>query len=294
MNIPVKKLKTGFEMPVLGLGTWAMGGRNEPDPNNDDLKDIEAIRSALNSGITLVDTAEVYAAGQAEKFVGQAILGQDRKKLFISSKAQQTHLNYQDIKQAALASLKRLGTDYLDLYYLHRYPGDEKIGECMKALDELADEGLIKHLGISNFNLEHTKRAQDLAQHPIEATQVHYSVKFREPEKFGLLEYCQTNDIFLVAWRPLGMGSLTRGKTGLETEPSIQEMCGRYKKTPVQIAINWLISQPNVVTLTKTSNQEHLKENLGAVGWVMAPEDIEKLRTNFLHQENISDTIPLA
>ncbi len=294
MNIPTKKLKNGFEMPVFGLGTWAMGGRNEPDPNNDDLKDIKAIKSALNLGVTVIDTAEVYAAGQAEKFVGQAILGQDRTKLFISSKAQQTHLNYQDVKQAALASLKRLGTDYLDLYYLHRYPGDEKIEECMKALDELAEEGLIKHLGISNFNLEHTKRAQSLARHPIEATQVHYSVRFREPEKSGLLEYCQTNDIFLVAWRPLGMGKLTRGRTDLGSEPLIQELCNKYKKTPAQIAINWLIMQPNVVTLTKTSNQEHLKENLGAVDWTMTHEDVEKLRINFSHQENISDTIPLA
>ncbi|MCL5009343.1 MAG: aldo/keto reductase [Patescibacteria group bacterium] len=294
MSIPTKKLKTGLELPVIGLGTWAMGGRNEPDPNNDDLKDIGAIKSALSSGITVIDTAEVYAAGQAEKFVGQAILGQDRKKLFISSKAQQTHLNYRDIKQAALASLKRLGTDYLDLYYLHRYPGEEKIGECMKALDELADEGLIKHLGISNFNLEHTKQAQELARHPIEATQVHYSVRFREPEKSGLLEYCQTNDIFLVAWRPLGMGSLTRGKTDLDSEPLIQKLCDKYKKTPAQIAINWLVMQPNVVTLTKTSSQEHLKENLGAVGWIMAPEDVKKLQADFSHQENISDTIPLA
>ena len=292
--IPEKQLKSGFSMPVFGLGTWAMGGRNEPDPDNDDTRDIQAIKQALASGVTLVDTAEVYAAGQAEKFVGQAIADYDRAQLFLSSKVQQSHLNYRDIKQAVRDSLKRLNTEYLDLCYLHRYPGDDKLEECLNAMDELVEEGLIRHVGISNFNLEHTKRAQDLSRNPIAATQVHYSLRFREPAASGLLDYCQKNDILLVAWRPLGLGSLTRGKTNPAEAQMVQEICAKYQKTPSQIAINWLISQPNVATLVKTSNPEHLKENLGALGWQMENKDIEKLRDEFPGQQNLSDTIPLA
>lgn len=294
MKIPIKQLKSGFQMPVFGLGTWAMGGRNEPDPNNDDARDIQAIKLALASGITLIDTAEVYAAGQAEKFVGEALADHDRARLFLSSKVQQSHLNYHGIKQAVRDSLARLNTGYLDLYYLHRYPEGGKLEECLKAMDELVEEGLIRHIGISNFNLEHTKRAQDLAKHPIAATQVHYSLKFREPAASGLLDYCQKNDMFLVAWRPLGLGSLTRGKTNLADVPLIQNMCAKYQKTPSQIAINWLVSQPNVVTLAKTSNPEHLKENLGALAWQMENIDLEKLRDEYPGQQTLSDTIPLA
>jgi len=281
-------------MPIFGLGTWMMGGGNEPDPKSDNSKDLELISSALKLGITHIDTAEVYAAGTAEKIVGEAIHKSDRSKLFIASKVQKEHLNYKNIKTALTDSLKRLGTVYLDLYLMHRCPEENKFKECVLAMNELVDEGLVKNIGLCNTNLEHTKRLCELSKHPITATQVHYSLRFREPESSGLLEYCQKNDILLIAWRPLGMGVLKRGKVVLENISLIKELCEKYQKSPVQIALNWLFSQPNVVTLTKTSNINHLEENLGSVGWEMEWEDREKLRAKFPNQQQISDTIPLA
>lgn len=295
MIIPSKKLNNGFEIPVLGLGTYSMGGGIERDQANDDKRDIAAIKAAINLGVKHIDTAELYAEGYAEVLVGQAIKDFDRSKLFLASKVQKTHLNSKDIKIAVKNSLKRLGTDYLDLYFLHRYPSQDNLEECLRAMNELIEEGLIKNIGICNFNLEHTKRACAQSKHPIVATQVHYNLQFREPEISGLLDFCQKNDIFLIAWRPVNQGM--HNKTGIDLTksevPIVNEMCKKYQKTSSQIAINWLISQDAVVSVVKTSNTEHLHDDLGSVDWNMAKEDIERLRKEFPDQKPISDNQPL-
>lgn len=131
--------------------------------------------------------------------------------------------------------------------------------------------------------------AQSYTHNKIVCDQVHYNLEFREPERSHLVEYCQENDIFLVAWRPVGKGNL------LEKVPLImQEMCEKYKKTPAQIALNWLISQDNVLTLSKTRDVDHLEENLGALGWMMDQDDIERMRSEYPNQKDVSDTVPLG
>ncbi len=288
MKIPTKKLKDGFEMPIYGLGTWQMGGRNERDLNNDDEADILAIRNAIDAGIAHIDTAELYANGYTEILVGKALVGYDRSKIFLVSKVQQKNLSYENILNSCKQSLERLGTNYLDLYLLHRYNKDIPLQDSIRALDKLVEDGLVKHIGVCNFNKEHLAEAQSYTKNKIVCDQVHLNLMFREPEKTGLLEYCQNNDIFLNAWRPVGKGNL------LENIPSVlQEMCDKYNKTPSQIAINWLIAQPNVITLSKTRNSAHLEENLGALEFEMDTGDIERLRTEYPNQKYISDAVPL-
>jgi len=119
--------------------------------------------------------------------------------------------------------------------------------------------------------------------------QVHYNLIYREPEASGLLDYCQQNDVILTAWRPVQKGILAKNDADL-----VNKMGGKYVKTPAQIAINWLISQKNVVSLSKMSNPEHLKENLGAVGWSLEPKDIELLKNDFPGQQSVSDRVPLV
>src|SRR5579872_5560194 len=114
MKIPTKKLKSGFEMPVYGFGTWEMGGRDNRDSNNDDEADIQAIKSSIDNGVTHIDTAESYADGYSEVLVGRAIKNYDRNKLFIASKVRAIHLKYDDLVKAANDSLERIGTNYLD------------------------------------------------------------------------------------------------------------------------------------------------------------------------------------
>ena len=120
------------------------------------------------------------------------------------------------------------------------------------------------------------------------ANQVHYNLIYREPEKSKLLEYCQKHDIFLVAWRPVEKGIL-----GKFANPILDGICLKYKKTAVQIAINWLVCQKNVITLAKMVNRRHLEENLGSLGWQLEKEDIEKLRTDFPGQKSLSDAVRL-
>jgi len=277
-------------MPVYGLGTWQMGGRFNRDINNDDEADIKAIKTAIELGITHLDTAEVYAEGFAEVLLGKAIAGYDRSKLFLSSKVYtQIHAKYDDVIIACKDSLKRLNTSYLDLYLTHRQnPPDISYKETMKAMDTLVDEGLVNNIGFCNYRISDIQEAQSYAKHKMVAAQMHYNLKIREVEKKKILNYCQKNDIMFIAWRPIQQGAMVNNLPKI-----VQEIMKKYNKTASQIAINWLISQENVVTLSKTRNVQHLKDNLGAIGWSMKKEDIEKLRKEYPDQQNMSDSVPL-
>ena len=288
MKMPTERLRSGFEMPIFGMGTWRMGGDYHYDPSNEDEADIRAIRAAIEIGITHIDTAETYAEGHAERLVGQAIKGYDREKLFIVSKVSPEHLRYDDLIASAKGSLERLETDYLDLYLIHHPNPNIRIVETMRAKDALVDEGLVKNIGVSNFTVERLEEAQARTKNKIVANQLHLNLIYREPERKGLLEYCQKNDVMFVAWRPMQKGLLA--KRGIKV---LDEMCEKYGRSPAQIAINWLVSQPNVVTLSKMRNVEHIGENLGAIGWQMDEEDIDRLRRDFPNQQDVSDTVPL-
>lgn len=289
MKIPTKKLKNGFEMPVYGLGTWEMGGRKEADPNNDDKADVDAIKYAIDSGITHIDTAENYANGHSEELVGEAIKGYDRSKLFIVSKVGRTKLKYDDLIQSANESLHRIGTEYLDLFLIHAPSLEIPIEESMRAMNKLYSEGKIKNIGVSNFTVERFVEAQKYSASKIVANQLHLNLKYRETEKRGLIKFSQENDVLFVAWRPVQKGIILDRSIKI-----IDDMCNKYGKTPSQIAINWLISQDHIVTLSKTRSRQHLDENLGALGWQMDTMDVERLRVEFPDQQDVSDAVPLV
>jgi diketogulonate reductase-like aldo/keto reductase len=287
MNIPTKQLKNGFELPVYGLGIWQMGGRWESDNSNDE-QEVAAIRAAIDAGITHIDTAESYGDGHAEELLAQAIQGYDRSKLFIATKVSKHNQGYDGVHRSFAASLKRLGTDYVDLYMLHRYPEPGiSLEDTMRAMDELVEQGLVKNIGVCNMTPAMFDEAQKYSKNKLVCNQVHYNVQYREIEDKNILEYCQKNDVMLVAWRPVQKGALP-------DTPLLKDLARKYSKTPTQIAINWLISQDNVVTISKTSDPEHLKENLGALGWTLDPQDIELIRTDFPDQQLLSDAVPLT
>ena len=160
MIVPTKKLKNGFEMSIFGIGTWQMGGREIHDPQNDDQRDITAIQEAINLGVSHIDTAESYAGGYAETLVGKAIKGYDRSRLFLVSKIHREHLKYDDVFKSCEASLKRLGTNYLDVYLIHSPSLEIPIQETLRAMDKLVQDGLVKNIGVSNFKTERLRDAQ--------------------------------------------------------------------------------------------------------------------------------------
>ena len=275
-------------MPVFGLGTWMMGGDSKRDPENNGQADIASLICGMEHGFTHIDTAEMYAEGFAEEISGQAIKGHLRDNLFITSKVWSDDLSYDGVLRATEKSLKRLGLNYLDLYLIHKANDQFPLGETMKALDRLIDEGLIKNIGVSNFALERFKRAQQLCEHKIVANQVHYNLASREPEN-ELLVFCQQNDVMLIAWRPLAKGAI------IDVEyPFFDKLCDKYQKTRAQIALNWLVSQDNVVTISTMRSISHLEENLAALNWNMDIEDIEILRNEFPAQEQISSSLSLS
>lgn len=289
MKIPLKKLGNGLEIPVFGIGTWMMGGDVLHDPLNNDVADIKSIKEAIELGVTHIDSSEAYANGYSELLVSKAIKGYSREKLFIATKVWPLNLHYNDIMKSAKRSLERLGTDYLDLYIIH-YPNPEiPIEESMAALDFLVDKGLVRNIGLSNFNKKQFIEAQKHGKHKITYNQVHYNLIHREYEKKSFVEYAQSNDIIISAWRPIQEGILS-GKGEKDIPDIVIKMSKKYEKSPVQIAINWLISQKNIITLVKSRNITHLKENLGAIGWNMETEDIEELRNYYPGQKNYSDS----
>lgn len=282
MNIPTKKLKNGFVLPAYGMGLARVGGSTELD-NSQDKEWIRAIELAIENGVTHFDTAEAYGVGHSEELLGQALKSADRKKLIIASKVSAWNQKYEDVRKSCEASLKRLGTDYIDLYILHTFP--EKgidIKDTMRAMTELVDEGLIKHIGVSNFTNNRFEAAQSATPHKIVCNQLHYNVQFREVEHRGILKYSQKHDVFVVAWKPVQRGELKH-------EAVLDELAKKYDKTWRQVAINWLTSQDHVVTICKTTSLEHLKENLGALDWAMEAEDIEFIRNEYPGQEIVGN-----
>lgn len=285
----VKKLNCGFSMPVLGLGTWQMGGRETRDPSDNGKSSAAALAAGLEMGYRHIDTAEMYAAGFSEEIVGDAISGFDRSALFLTSKVWKTHLHYDDVLRAAEGSLKRLKTDYLDLYLIHQVDDTVPIRETMHALNRLVDEKLIRNIGVSNFAIERFEHAQGWADSKVVANQVHYNLKVREAEKSGLLKYCQENDVMLIAWRPLQKGML------LEKVPDcVREIADQTGLSAAQIALSWLTSQANVVTISMTRNPAHMRENLLASAFELPPDAVEYLRREFPDQQAASSAVALS
>jgi len=286
----MKKLASGFTLPALALGTWGMGGRHERMADYpDEAKDIAAIQKAYELGIRRFDTAQMYAEGYSEEILGKALHDVARADIFVTSKVSPEHLQYEGVIRSLEESLERLNMEYLDLYLIHKPNHEIPISETMKAFDALMTQGRIKNIGVSNFSVESLQEAQACSMHPIRLNQVHYNLLFREPVTKGLLAYCQQNDIFLEAWRPVQQGSLCQQGTKI-----VDDMAAKYGKTPAQIAINWLLGQDHVVTLFKSSDIAHVKENIGALGWSLEPDDAALLSHDFPIQLDRSNAVQLG
>ncbi len=271
-----RELVKGVRLPVLGLGTWGVGGRNDADSSRDEAE-VAAIREGIELGMTHIDTAEYYGAGHAEEVVGKAIEPYDRDEIFVTTKVWRNHLHRDDLISSMEASLGRLGLDQVDLYLIHWPNPEVPLEETMGALELCADEGYTRFIGVSNFPLPLLTEAQSyLRESRLFVDQVEYSLADQRPKK-DLLPYCQRNGLILVAYRPLGLGQLAR-----PGNPVLDEMAEKYGKTQAQVSLNWLVSQRNVVTIPKASNPSHMRENLGALGWRLSREDSLRLASSFI------------
>lgn len=266
---------TDATLPVLGLGTWEIGGRFSPDYSMD-LEAIEIIRLAVEKGMRLIDTAEIYGGGHAEELVGEAVK-EFREEVFIATKVWHSHLRYEDVPKALEQSLRRLKTSYVDLYQIHWPNPGIPLRETMKAMEKLVRDGKVRFIGVSNFAIRDLEEAMSHLSHTeIVSNQVLYNIRDKNIER-EILPFCRKNKITIIAYRPLAKGMVAR-----EPYRSRLEAIGKgYGKTAVQVALNWVLRHDNVIAIPKTMNPRHLEELLGAVGWRMRKEDYETISRMF-------------
>ena len=274
-----KKVINGFELNPIGIGTWMMGGGIHRDENiifasyDNDEKEIKAIKYSISRGQNHIDTAQLYGAWHTDELVGKAIKDFDRSKLFIADKVWKSHMQQNSVIPAVKEMLRKLKTDYLDLLYIHTPSVPEPMEEYISGINDAVDKGLAKAIAVSNFNVEQLKKAMDISKHPIVANQLHYNVLMKDWVTKGMLDFCRENNIMIVAYRPIERRLLAD-----ECDNKVVlKIAKKYKKTPVQIALNWLIMQDNVVAIPKAVDKKHIDENLGALEFELKEEDMKLL-----------------
>jgi len=264
-----KSLYTGEKIAALGLGTWRMGGSMTPDYSNDRGL-VEIMQRAIQLGYTHIDTAEMYGGGHTEELVGRAISRFARQNLIITSKIWHTNLHYQGVLGAVEGSLKRLHTDYLDMCLIHWPNTNLPLEESFQALNELVTQGKVRFVGVSNFDRTLLEQARIYCRTPLATNQVRYNLYHRKVEQNGVLEYCQRHGILLTAYTPFERGMLL-------SNPQVEQIAASHSASPAQVALAWLIRQPNVITIPMSTNAAHLEHNLAALDLELSAEDIEQL-----------------
>jgi diketogulonate reductase-like aldo/keto reductase len=264
---------TNILLPVVGQGTWGMG--ETPSRAGEE---IAALRLGIELGMTHIDTAEMYGNGGAEELVGRAIAG-IRTQIFLASKVLPSNASYSGTLKACERSLKRLGTDWLDLYLLHWWSGRHPIRETMRAMEELVRAGKVRYIGVSNLDVRQLQLAeQALTRGRIACNQVCYHMQARGIE-FRLISYCHTRRIAVVGYSPFGSGKfvLVRSQGG-QVLADIGARCG---KSMHQVVIRFLTQRQPLFTIPKAVHTDHVRENADAVGWELAPEDLQTIDQAF-------------
>ena len=266
---------TGLDVPVIGMGTWMIEGTSR----HAERRAIEALHLGLDLGMNHIDTAEMYGNGRAEELVAEAVDGQ-REQVFLVSKVLPSNASYEGTLKACERSLKRLKTDFIDLYLLHWPSSQHPIGETMRAMEKLVDEGMIKFIGVSNFDMEQLREAQNaLMKYRIACNQVLYHLAYRGIER-ELLPYCAENGIAIVGYSPFGHGNfLSSHSRGGKV---LAEIAKRHNRTVRQVALNFLTRDSNLFMIPKAGNPDHIRDNSGAVGnWKLTDEDIAAIDRTF-------------
>lgn len=266
---------TGLDVPVIGMGTWMIEGRSR----DVERRAIEALRLGLDLGMNHIDTAEMYGNGRAEELIAEAVDDQ-REQVFLVSKVLPSNASYQGTLKACERSLKRLKTDFIDLYLVHWPSSQHPIEETMRAMEKLVDEGMIRFIGVSNFDVEQLREAQRaLKNYRIACDQVLYHLAYRGIEQ-DLLPYCAEKGIAIVGYSPFGHGSFPSSQS--RGGKVLAEIAKRHNRTMRQVALNFLTRDPNLFTIPKAGNPDHVRDNSGAVGdWKLSDEDISTIDRTF-------------
>ena len=266
-DIPTVTLPSGVSVPALGLGTWNMG-----EDSRKANAEIESLKRGLDLGMTLIDTAEMYAEGGAEKITGAAIAAR-RDEVFLVSKVYPWNASRQGVIDACERSLKRLRTDRLDLYLLH-WRGEHPLAETVAGFEELRRAGKIGAWGVSNFDVADMEELMIVpGGKNCAANQVLYNLSRRGVE-YDLLPWCQQRGIAIMAYSPIEQGRLVRNDTLIHISKA-------YQATPAQVALAFLLEREGVIAIPKSANPERVAENAAATELDISDEDWTTLDAAF-------------
>jgi aryl-alcohol dehydrogenase-like predicted oxidoreductase len=289
----------GVRMSAVGLGTWQFGSKDWG--YGSEYADVEAgriLERALDLGVTLIDTAEIYGRGNSERIVGRA-LGDRRKEAFVATKVLPIAPTANYVEKHGHQSAERLGVDVIDLYQIHWPNPVVPIAQQMEGMRRLQKAGIVTDVGVSNFSLPRWRAAEDALGSPVLTNQVQYSLVARKPSA-ELVPYAQANDRIVIAYSPLGMGLLsgrydsTHPPTGSarlnnplflpetldRARPlidAVQAVASAHGATPTQVALAWVLSHGNVVAIPGASSVAQLEANVAAVDLELSADDIDRL-----------------
>jgi diketogulonate reductase-like aldo/keto reductase len=266
--IPRVALPGGEAVPALGMGTWNMAERRQ-----DRASEIASLQLGVDLGMTLIDTAEMYGSGASESLIGEA-LHDRRSDVFLVSKVLPQNSTRRGTVTACEASLRRLRTDRLDLYLLH-WRGSVPLAETLEGFEQLVKDGKIRYWGVSNFDTDDMEELSKTARNGsiAGANQVLYNVSRRGIE-FDLLPWCSEQGIPVMAYSPLEQARLSRDKT-------LQHIAAHHQATASQLALAWVLRQPQVIAIPKAGNTTHVQENRAAVNIQLRAADLKQLDEAF-------------
>jgi aryl-alcohol dehydrogenase-like predicted oxidoreductase len=299
----------GPEISVIGFGAWEAGG-DAWGPNPPDDQIIRAMRTAFDSGMTWIDTAEVYGDGTSEELVGAAVKGYDDVLIFtkVAPKPSGTGFDKTSVRNAAEKSLKRLGRDAIDLYQLHWPTRSVEIEETWQAMADLVDDGLVRYIGVSNFRRELIERCESIRH--VDSLQPHFSMLHRNGRE-DLLPFCESNGTGVIAYGPLGFGLLTGAITkdtefeegdwrggdegtsaydemfapgkierNLEIVDSLKLIADRLDITVAQLSLAWVVHQRGATgAIAGSRSPDHVAENAGAGSVELSEKDLDEIES---------------
>jgi diketogulonate reductase-like aldo/keto reductase len=266
MPINAVALPSGENVPALGQGTWMMGeGRHAR------AAEVKALQLGLDLGMTLLDTAEMYASGGAEDITGAAVRGR-RDAVFVVSKVLPSNASRAGTIAACERSLKRLGTDRIDLYLLH-WRGNHPLSETVAGFEALRNAGKIRHWGVSNFDVEDMEELFAAGGAAVACNQVLYNLTRRGIE-YDLAAWQAARQIPIMAYSPIEQGRLARNR-------ALEAIAARYKASAAQIALAFVLAQPNTIAIPKAGSEAHVRENRAAADIVLSPGDLAALDAAF-------------
>lgn len=258
MPIGRVRLPSGEAVPALGQGTWKMGdsARRRPD-------EVRALQLGLDLGMTLIDTAEMYANGGAEEIVADAVVGR-RDEVFIVSKVSPHNASRTGAVAACERSLRRLKTDRIDLYLLH-WPGNHPIGDTVAAFEQLKHDGKIRHWGVSNFDVPEMDELLEAGGGAVAANQVLYNLTRRGVE-YDLFPWMEQRRVPVMAYSPVEQGRLAGHR-------DLRRIAEAHHATPAQLAIAFTLLRNDVISIPKATAPEHVRDNAAAADIILTPED---------------------